>query len=887
MVGTVAIAYSLGSNVGFVRGDMPILNPQNLFTPEEIGKPFTLLGEKFIGPTPIGDKLVVAVDSKLAIIVTNDNKMTGDYFWLEDDGSWTLYYSSGGSDNYNDANGVNTLNQITGAWDIQYGSQGVESRPYNPSIQPSTNTPTRLGSTANTDVTNFITNTGTSLAKGAATGVLSNELKDLIKLPSDQIPSYSNQINNGYTEALKNNDFQKFATDYIQKNKLNENKLSVTDKSKILLEYDTKTMGTISQTGKAAKDLSKKGWWSTFYGNSIGRNIVWAGVTQGILFGIESLQRNSGEVPWDVGAAHTAVGVGTLVGVNVVYGAVAKGSTMGKILAFGAHGATAGVIASALWGVGIALVAYELLHTDKTTLYTFNCYAWQAPEGGKNCDLCNTQKGDLPCTEYQCRSLGQGCEMVNKGTEDEKCVWINRDDVNPPQIRPWNSALISEDYSYDPLPSDVLAPGDIGVEVLYKGGKIKAFTPLSFGIQVVDGGMGTGDTNPEPAICKIDYERKDNFDDMRFYLSDGLAKYNHSYSLTLPSIDFLESEGIVVQNGGTFNAYVRCKDSNGNVDVGNFVFRYTVDDGPDTTPPIFRGNSFTATESPVAYNTQYALTQIYINEPAECRWDHRDTSYEDMGGEMTCSESSSLEDLREVYICEANLTGIKNGQNNNFYFRCSDQPWKTEGRNTNSQSYHLNLIGTQPLVISSVSPNDTLIKDASTPVKVMLEATTTAGYNEGDSVCYFSNTGEEDDYTSFPYNGESGGYFHSQELWLQGEEGGLDYTYYIKCIDDGGNVDREKVDFSVETDNTAPRVTRVYHDENYLKILTDEKAECVYDVQDCTYEYDAGNPMTTIGDTEHFTDWNTESTFYIKCRDDYGNSPEPDVCSIIARPSQL
>ncbi|GAG29568.1 unnamed protein product, partial [marine sediment metagenome] len=113
------------------------------------------------------------------------------------------------------------------------------------------------------------------------------------------------------------------------------------------------------------------------------------------------------------------------------------------------------------------------------------------------------------------------------------------------------------------------------------------------------------------------------------------------------------------------------------------------------------------------------------------------------------------------------------------------------------------------------------------------------------------------------------------------------YLYYIKCEDFGGNLDYTTLDFSVQTDLRTPIIIRAYHEENYLKLITDEISDCVYDVVDCSYLFEDGIAMTSVADTSHFTTWDTNKEFYVKCKDDFGNLPSPDQCSIIVRPSEV
>jgi len=529
-------------------------------------------------------------------------------------------------------------------------------------------------------------------------------------------------------------------------------------------------------------------------------------------------------------------------------------------------GWTAGQFSFAAGALVAAYMFYKTYRKENTETITFTCEPWDAPTGGKYCEECNKQ--GLPCSEYQCRSLGQACELLNPGTDEEKCVWVNRNDIKPPVIEPWEDALL---YDYVYKPNNVVSPPDKGAIVWNKAttGCAEAFTPLTFGI-----------TLNEPAKCKIDSSRKDNFDEMDYYFGgSSLLKYNHTQVMSLPGPGALEAENLTIQNDGEFEAYVRCQDANGNTNTANFVFKYCVEKGPDTTPPLIVTTNL-LNNMPIAYNQTSVDLEVYVNEPAECRWSHLKQSYNDMPNEMSCSLSVMEMNAQMLYKCSTTLTGLKNKVENNFYFKCKDQPTKpNEDRNVNTEPYEFTLIGTQPLIIDSVGPNET-IKDSTDTVKVTLEAKTSAGYKEGEAICYYENleTGEGDQF----YNTNS--HEHSQELWLA--EG--DYEYSIKCVDLGGNSDTRTINFKVETDIDEPIVVRAYHEDSYLKLITNEPAECVYDTTDCSYPFDDGIKMSVIDDINHFTDWDTEKDFYIKCQDDFGNRPTPqNICSIVVRPFEV
>lgn len=144
------------------------------------------------------------------------------------------------------------------------------------------------------------------------------------------------------------------------------------------------------------------------------------------------------------------------------------------------------------------------------------------------------------------------------------------------------------------------------------------------------------------------------------------------------------------------------------------------------------------------------------------------------------------------------------------------------------------------------------------------------------------------DYGTEPYSQ----HIHTQELWLASG----DYNYFIRCRDKGGNIDTKEIKFKVATDTVAPMVVRVFNEDNYLKIITDEPSDCAYSTSTCNFdlstnedgeqgEWDA-NLMSSEGD-KSYADWNINFNYYIKCKDDYGNRPSPSQCSIVVRPFDL
>jgi len=565
--------------------------------------------------------------------------------------------------------------------------------------------------------------------------------------------------------------------------------------------------------------------------------------------------------------------VGTSVGWGIFAGQTA-------ISLFGTGGALEGVLGLAAlgpWGaVGIGaatavIVFLSIYDETRTETVTFSCYPWAAPTGGENCELCNEQ-GDLPCTEYQCKSLGQACELINEQETGEPiCYWKDPKDVTPPIMVPLEEALLA-DFAY--TPDNAISPPDKGVKVVYdnnQDGCLPAFTPVAFGVNT-----------SEPSRCKLDIARKPDFESMMSYMgNDASFAFEHTQTIVLPGPD--ATGNLTLRNGGKNSLYVRCQDPNGNYDQANFVFNYCVNDGPDTTPPLIVTTSL-LNGGPIAFNQSSVDLTTYVNEPADCRWDYLNRDYDEMENEMDCVSNPTQFNAQMLYECETTLSGLQSAKENKFYFRCEDQPL-LEGtedesdRNQNMESYEFVLQGTLPLQINSIEPNGT-IDGPTDKIKVTLEVETAAGYKEGISICGYKEADEFGTHTDFF---ETNSYVHKQDLWL--EEGS--YNYSIMCVDLGGNVDYGNAVFDVETDLASPIVVRAYYEEGYMKLITSEEAMCVYGTDDCNYAFVDGIEIQSSQNVNHFVEWNTEEDLYIKCQDSYENQPVPQKeCSIVVRASQ-
>jgi hypothetical protein len=522
----------------------------------------------------------------------------------------------------------------------------------------------------------------------------------------------------------------------------------------------------------------------------------------------------------------------------------------------------------ALIGVGVAVALFWAIYKNEkrdSATFEFSCLPWQAPIGGKDCEKCNDMNS---CNEYVCKSLGQACEIINPGTAEEKCIWKNPKDVNSPIVSMVN---VSDGH--------LMRVSSAGVEIIgpKAGGCIQAFTPLTFTITTKDNKTFINETSQ----CKIDYNLNKTFDQMGYFVGkDSIFKYNHTETLSLPGPDAINKVSPEIKNNGNYTLFILCQDANGNKNGKPFLVKFCVEKGPDSTPPNITGASIPS-NSPIVFNKSSMNLEIYVNEPSECRWSRQNIGYDNMENNMSCVTDVLKMNPLNTYTCKTNLTGIISRQNNDYYFRCKDQPGSNNSeRNANIQGYHYVIIGTQPLYIMNLLPeNGVKIMGATDYINITLTAKTD-GYKNGESICYYSLT--ENDYIEFL---ETNSNVHTQRQDLPTGN----YTYHIKCVDLGGNAAYNSTSFNVETDVSPPTIVRAYKYDNNLKIITNEKAECGYSNLNCNFDFNDSVKMNilNIDYTEHSTDWSTENNYYIKCRDKYNNQPDINTCSIILRPIDL
>ncbi len=455
------------------------------------------------------------------------------------------------------------------------------------------------------------------------------------------------------------------------------------------------------------------------------------------------------------------------------------------------------------------------------------CKPWEQPETTKDCEKCNT--GLAPCSEYRCKSLGKYCEIINAGSENEKCIYMDPHDTTSPMI-----SSAQEDYRY--------IETDTGYKITEE---ILPFTPVTLAI-----------TTNEPAKCKFTLDQGVPYKQMEIPFGETFYNYNHTITFALPS-ELQDPEVLKITNGGKYTLYLKCIDKAGNDNKKDYYISFQISKGPDFTPPKIELTSI-ENNAYIANDKEIIPLSIYLNEPSKCRWSNSDIDYTAMPNQLTCVESGF--DISSVYYglyeCTTELP-IEKQKTNNYFFRCMDRE-----NNVNVESYPYTLVSTIPLKITQVEPTG-MVYSANPVLKIK----TIDGADDGIAFCGFS-TKDDEIYNMISFL-ETNSTEHSQQLSYL--TSGI-YKYYIKCIDIAGNIDSDSTTFEVEADLIPPEIARIYKDvqQNILVIELTEKSTCEYDFE--SFNYEEGIAMTGLNDYIHKSSLDPENNiYYVICQDEYEN----------------
>jgi len=565
------------------------------------------------------------------------------------------------------------------------------------------------------------------------------------------------------------------------------------------------------------------------------------------------------------GAPHGAgAATGTKTATTAFGNAVATAAAIWSVqnflsTGFGVKSSTAWIVsggvvvaALAIWGtpalkplgiIGIIIAITMLalgIGKSKKVIVNFKCMPWQAPTGGDNCYKCNANDPfETPCTEYRCQSLGQTCEFINKGTDQELCIDNSPTDVSSPRISPLFGTM-TKGYEY----YDISANGFRLVESDNLG-CIPEFTPIEFGIET-----------DKVAQCKISEDPLHTYDQMTDYFGgSNLYLTNHTNLMFMPSPEAFRNQYNLTDEQikalGEINFYVKCKSINGAINAASYTIRTCVEPGPDLTAPRI-ARTEPENNGYIGYNQTKQELDIWINEPSNCKYSNEDRGYDLMENQMSCK--TDLEDYGLYgWACETNLTNLD--ENSDIYIKCQDI---SDNKNTMTESYAYSLQkSASELMIDEVRPiNNAEIFSGVEPMTVELQVKTSGGAEQGKAKCYYDfGVGEIGFY-------ETDSNYHNQVFnrMTRGR-----YEVDIRCEDVAGNTAETSTLFRVRIDSTGPRIIRMYYDSG-MKVITDEQAECRYSFDE--FNWDEAEIMSGDG-IEHIGNWQLR-TYIIQCKDEYG-----------------
>lgn len=504
----------------------------------------------------------------------------------------------------------------------------------------------------------------------------------------------------------------------------------------------------------------------------------------------------------------------------------------------------------ATFWIGVVLIIISLFFGAKScdpVEVKFECKPWQPPTGGSDCEKCNDNPLK-PCSEYRCNSLGASCELINKGTENEMCIEENPNDVNPPRIEP-NLEIISSNEIYEDVTSK-------GFSVTSKsGGCIDAYTPVMFGIKT-----------DEPSRCKYDFSEK-SFEEMELSFGGSYYKYNHTTLINLPDPSHGESKG--AEWSGDLSLYIKCEDTHGIISPSYYTIDLCVNQGPDKTPPMFRATS-PPNNKLIGFDEEEKEIEIITNELSTCKWDIEDKDYSKMENDMNCSDTLTSPSRPQGYLCTTNVP-ITNSSNT-FYIRCMDQPWleeleRTSERNPNQESLTFNLNKpSKKIGIDLVEPNENF-ETPTDYTSIDLEVSTSNGGEY--HTCAYSFSGYENMIDFFETGQDRK---HIQPLNLAAKR----HKIYVKCTDETGDFDQKETEFRITKDSSNPQVARVWQEGSTIYLITNEISECKYSEKNCRFNWEEAESMGSS--KEHTFTSKKGQTYYIKCKDEFGNTPSD--CSI-------
>jgi len=550
---------------------------------------------------------------------------------------------------------------------------------------------------------------------------------------------------------------------------------------------------------------------------------------------------------------------GTVAGAIIGIAAASSSAGMGisGALATLGFGSAAGsispalMIAAAIAWVAIAVVVVFIIISFalgigkvKKIEVESKCMPWQAKVGGSECSKCGSD--GKTCTAYACSSLGQTCELINEMTDNPECVEINRDDVIPPLISPL-AFNISIGYNYTNA-------SDFGFRIKSQSDCLEPGTQIIFGINL-----------SEPGRCKVDVKHTNSFDEMSggdFGVSS-LFRREHVRLMNVPT---LEEMGYSPYNQGDraeYNMYLRCQDKKGNTNTAEYTINFCVQKNIDLTAPIVL-SKWPAVDN-AAYLQQSQNVSVFTNEPADCRWDSNDKSYEQMSNQMLCDNDVDDETING-WSCRAEFPTL--GMSNSYFVRCRDQPWLSD-RSVNVWYLRESIysLDKKEEIDSLLKQKKVFVNADGTKLSFQEDIDENAASELAQTYGYLINRSEilnETFITDIRRNNEN---LLQERNTMQNS-----YNFTLSKTINPLNIDRIEPDGQNLTFGTAPATVKM---KVYVSGGYDGKAVCYYKFGEQYIRF--FDTMSMISQQDFRSIYSGMTKLTVKCEDIIGNTAEKDV----------
>jgi hypothetical protein len=367
--------------------------------------------------------------------------------------------------------------------------------------------------------------------------------------------------------------------------------------------------------------------------------------------------------------------------------------------------------------------------------YSF-CSSWEPPLGGSDCLKCH-EDPFIPCSEYRCKSLGQLCNYETTFDGFGNCTAINLNDDTHPTIT-FNPDLLNDPYQSTPsqiVTSDKIINGVTITPRIRPYSSVRLaintsentrcnlnyipnlellfFPAFWFGESTFETShnmsfrLPEGYTAPSKVYDTLNITHLAQIADIVFNLEIVYNQYMNAFSgkfatiKTFTGIDvraiidpfkdmalaflqpfvdqfaYLHSLASTILEGIENNNYylfVSCTDRAGNRNTEDFFINIGINNTYNDTDPVEYLDSQPANASQIRSGVTNVSFNLYINEPASCKYAKTDTIYDSMQSTLECPSSPFQIDPFDggSYRCHTTLPFVNN--NTIFYFRCKDNP---------------------------------------------------------------------------------------------------------------------------------------------------------------------------------------------------------------------